>query len=143
MLGWIKNTARKSEAAVLVQQALDHHILMGMKPFDTDKVSNALVALVWDRKPDLFEGKMGKRPHKMSVAAIALATGLHEFEDGGVAQKTILLALGAVLMEIANNGRFYDLGGADQWMIDRADQAYGEISEKLQPSQDAVIGSFM
>lgn len=128
---------------MLVQQALEWHILPGPPPLDPQKVSNALVALVWDRKPDLFEGKLGKPPHKMATAALALATGLYEFPDGGEAQLTVHLALGAVVLDLMTNGPLYDLSGADRWMMDRAQQALSEVAEKRRPLQDAIVGSLL
>lgn len=141
MFGWIKNTVRKSEAAVIVQQALEAHTVISPRPFDPVTLSTSLVAGVWDGKPDLFEGKLGKQPHKMSIAAIALATGLYDFPDDSEAQLAIHLALGAVMLDLITNGRLYDLGGSDRWLMDRADQAHAEVAEKRRPSQDAVLGT--
>lgn len=141
MFGWVKNTLRKSEAALLVQQALEHHMPFGSRPFDPDKQSTLFVARVWDHKPDVFEGKLGKPPHKMSIAAFALATALRDFEDDDEAEIAILLALGAVLLDLFDNEPFYDLAGADRWLIERANQAYCEVVERRRPAQDALLGS--
>jgi len=141
MFGWIKNTIRKSEATVLVQQSLEAHMGFGPRPFDADKLSSRLVAMVWDRKPDLFEGRVGKQPHKMCIAAIALATGLYEFPDDSDGQLVIHLALGAVMLDLITNGFLYELGGPDRWMMDRSEEAYADIAEKHRPAQDALLGS--
>lgn len=141
MFKWVKNTVRKSEAAVLVQQALQAHTGFGPPPFNADTLSTRLVALIWDRKPDLFEGKLGKQPHKMAIAAFALAVGTNEFPDGSEAQLAVHLALGAVLLDLVTNGPLYDLGGPDRWLMDRADEAYCAVSEQNRPAQDALLGS--
>ncbi len=116
-------------------------MLFGSRPFDPARQATLFVAWVWDRRPDIFEGKLGKRPHKMSIAAFALACALHDFKDDDDAEQTILLALGAVLIELGNNSPFYDLGGVDRWMIEKANQAYERVEEKRRPATDAILGS--
>lgn len=141
MFGWVKNTLRKSEAALLVQQAFEARMAYCLSPFDADKLSTALVAKVWDYKPDIFEGKLGKAPHKMSVAAIALANGAYDYDHDDDMRLPIQLALGLVLTEVVNNGRFYNLGGADHYLLELADKAFAEIAKKRKTGQDAVLGS--
>lgn len=141
MFGQAKNMFKMSEASVVVQQVLQAHIAFGVPPFDPAEVARRLVAQVWHQKPDMFAGKFGKRPHKVSVAAIALAQGLREFGEGSEAQEIVRLALGAVMIDVATNGRLYDFSGVDGALLELAQKAYLEASETNQPAQDAVLGS--
>lgn len=141
MFGWVKSTLRKSEAALLVQQALEARMEYCPRPFNPDKLSSALVAKVWDHKPDIFDGKLGKAPHKMSVAAIALASGLYDYDHDEDMRLPIQLALGIVLTEVVNNGRFYNLSGADHYLLELADKACSEVAKRDLGDQGAVLGS--
>lgn len=141
MFKWARNTLRKSEAAVIVQQVLEAHAAFGPPPFNPATLANELVALVWSWKPDIFEGRLGKQPHKMSVAATALTAGLLKFSNDSDAELIVHLSLGAVLLDLLNNEPFYDLAGPDRWLIDRANEAYTLLTEKRRPAQDALLGS--
>lgn len=140
MFKWAQNTLRKSEAAVLVQQAIEGCSILGPPPFNADAYSTQIVAVVWDRQPALFEGKLGKRPHKMTTAAFALAIGLQTFPAGSEAQQRVHLALGMVLDELMTNGALYDLGDPDRWLMEQATGAYGATAEENRPRQEAVLG---
>lgn len=123
MLGWIKDTLRRSEAAVVVERALQHHHVLGPPPFDIPKVADALVQALWQTRPDILSGKRGAPPHKASVAALALAAGLHEFEQDSEARRLIGVTLSAVLFDMIQNRQSYRFHQGDFAMLELADKA--------------------
>lgn len=70
----VKDTYKKSEAAVVVQNLIEENVRDGwMESNNPAQLANILVGRAWDAMPDVFSGKFGQRPHKISVAAIALS----------------------------------------------------------------------
>ena len=73
----IKSTYKKSEAAVVVQNLLEHQAKAGLFNLDPASIATKLVAAAWKQKPDVFDGLFGQRPHKITVAAFAFANGMY------------------------------------------------------------------
>lgn len=131
LFDWVRNTWRKSKAAVVVQNLLEFQVQNGLSDLDPAKTANKLVGAVWDSKPDLFSGKFGQRPHKISVAAAALVQGLHEYPSGNPENGPIVLALGMLLQEVAVNGRLYPFNSLDGTLLEAAFAAHALSSERL------------
>lgn len=131
MFSAIKSTFKKSEAAVVVQNLLEEHRARGACEGDPASIATRLVGLVWDQKPDLFGGKFGQRPHKLSVAAIALAQGLPGFAYNRDMQLACLLSLGTILSQLDVNAQFYKLNGIDGALIREAMIDYAAFGETL------------
>jgi len=127
----VRNTWRKSEAAVVVQNLLEIQVQNGLSVLDPAKTANQLVGVVWDSKPDIFNGKFGQRPHKISVAAAALVQGLHVYPSGNPEHAPIGLALGMVLQEVAIKGRLYPLNSLDETLLEAAVAAYTLSAERV------------
>lgn len=82
LFGGIKDTYKKSEAAVVVQNLLEMQQKSGL--FDSDPASSAtsLVDAVWTKNPHIFDGRFGQRPHKISLAASAFSNAIEVLEVG-------------------------------------------------------------
>lgn len=108
---------RLNAASLTVQNLLELHGC----PFAKD-VACRWVAEVNAQKPDLFNGRFGQRPHKISVAAVALAQGfIPEYDYAeGYAQE----AMGTLLTEVAVNGRLYPFNGIDHTLLRLADDLF-------------------
>jgi hypothetical protein len=130
----IKSTFKKSEAAVVVQNLLEHQVNSGLFDLDPPKAANKFIELVWNTKPDLFSGKFGQRPHKISVAAAALAHATQLFDRDDVNCNAIVIALGNVLSEIDVNGRLYPLNALDEQLIDEAMFTFTKITQEFENS---------
>ncbi|MCD5979201.1 hypothetical protein K3169_10010 [Pseudomonas phytophila] len=113
----IKSTFKKTEAAVVVRNLLELQVRVGFFHSDPAKVANSLVAAVWDQKPDMFDGSFGQRPHKLSVAAVALAGGIENMEEENPDRAGLAISLANLLSEIEVNGRFYPLNGIDEELL--------------------------
>jgi chromosome segregation ATPase len=100
----IKSTYKKSEAAVVVQNLLEHQARVGLFDLDPAKSATNFTQLVWDSKPDVFNGKFGQRPHKIVVAASALANATQLFDRNDLNGDAVVISLGNILSEIEANG---------------------------------------
>ena len=130
----IKSRYKKSEAAVIVQNLLEHQAGAGLLALDPAKLANKLVATVWDSKPDIFNGKFGQRPHKIAVAASALANGICLFEDANPNKNALVFSLSNILKELEINGGLYPFNSLDQQLINVAMSIIAEIGKELSDS---------
>ena len=124
LFGGIKSNYKKSEAAVVVQNLLERYELFDLNPAS---MANKLVAALWEEKPDIFNGKFGQRPHKLTVAAAALANGIHLFEKSDLNRSVLALSLGAILSDLEINGRLYPLNSIDHQLLEAAASIFAEI----------------
>ena len=134
LFGGLKSTYKKSEAAVVIQNLLEHQANAGLFDLDPAKVANTLVQAVWDAKPDVFDGKFGQRPHKITVAAAALANGIAITRKDHSSRDAMTLALGNVLSEIETNGRLYPLNSLDHALLETSLSVFREIAEEFTES---------
>jgi hypothetical protein len=142
----ITSAYKKSEAAVIVQNLLEYQARFGFLDRDPAKFANELVSAVWDSKPDVFEGKFGQRPFKITVAASALANGIGLFRDGDPNRDAIVLSLGSILSELETNGRLYPLNSLDGELIEASMATFAEIAKEFSESPiatevDRITGS--
>ncbi len=125
----IKNTYKKSEAAVIVQNLLEHQQNVGLFDSDPGPTATKLVGDIWDAKPELFNGNFGQRPHKLSVAAAALAAGLGNQWPNESSKNAVVICLGIALSEIEKNGSLYAFNGIDERLISMAISRFQEEAD--------------
>jgi len=130
----IKSTYKKSEAAVVVQNLLEHQARVGLFDLDPAKSATTFTQLVWDSKPDVFNGKFGQRPHKIVVAASALANATQLFDRNDLNGDAVVISLGNILSEIEANGRLYPFNSLDDQLLEGAVATFVEISQELENS---------
>ena len=133
----IKNTYKKSEAAVVVQNLLEHQASFGLFDHDPARFANQLVQRAWDSKPDIFAGKFGQRPHKLSTAAIALALGYRLMSESDRNRDALLISLGIILADLKKNAMLYPFNGVDEHLLERAVAVYQEAAEELGVEESA------
>lgn len=131
LFGSIKNTYQKSVAAVVIQNLLEHKVKANIFDLDPSSIANKLVTEVWDQKPDVYSGKFGQRPHKLTVAASALANGIHLFEEDDGNRYALILSLGSILSEVEVNGRLYPFNSLDRLLLEEAQAKYYEAASEL------------
>lgn len=124
MFGAIKTNFALSSAAVVVQNLLEQWTQTGLFEFDPKLVSSKLVARVFAQDERQFNGKNGPKPHKISVAAIALAQGMRDYDSSTDLYAACRLSIGSILMEMAKNGDNYPLTGKDRAFLDLASHEY-------------------
>ena len=124
MFGAVKQMFQFSAAAVVAQNLLEQQCATGLFHIDPKALSNRLVALTFGEKPDLINGKKGPKPHKISMAAVALAQGMREFDRHSDEYMACFLSIGAILMEMEANGGSYPLTGKDAKFLELARREY-------------------
>lgn len=134
LFGGIKSTYKKSEAAVVVQNLLEIQSKVGLLDLDPAKLANKLVEAVWNSKPDVFDGKFGQRPHKLTVAACALAYGIEHFEDSDTNRNALILSLGNIISEFEKNGGLYPFNSLDHQLFDASMSIFAEIAREFSES---------
>jgi hypothetical protein len=123
----IKSNYKKSEAAVVVQNLLQHYELFDLDPAS---MANKLVAAIWKEKPDVFSGKFGQRPHKLTVAAAALANGIYLFAKSDLNRNVLALSFGAILSDVEKNGRLYPLNSLDHQLLKAVASIFAETASE-------------
>ncbi|MDP9603352.1 UNVERIFIED_ORG: hypothetical protein J2W38_003141 [Variovorax paradoxus] len=127
----VKVLVRKSEAAVIVQKLLERQVALGFLGADPapSVLANKLVEVLWDRNPKIFNS--GTLPHKLSVAAAALSSGVNAMARAGnrEAMLAMLTSLGTVLMELIATGNRLSLHATDLYLIDQAEAVHRHFSE--------------
>jgi hypothetical protein len=126
-----KDTCKKSEAAVVVQNLLEDQAKLGFFDLNPAEFANKLIEIVWDAKPHIFNGKLAPRPHKITVAASALAKGIDLFKDDDFNKSALVLSLGNILCEIEKNGNRYPLKSVDHQLLEISLSVYIKITEKV------------
>lgn len=130
----IKDTFRKSEAAVIVQNLLEMQQRSGL--FDHDPASSAtrIVDAVWKKSPHLFDGRFGQRPHKISIAASALSNAVDVLEVGNPKSNCFAMCLGNILNEVSVNGKLYPFSNLDMELLDTAARSFERFAEEFAAS---------
>lgn len=139
MFSGINNTLKKSQAAVVVQGLLEQQARAGQFDLPAAKFANELVRAAWSYKPQMFSGKDGgPRPHKITVAAMGLATGIHTVPESNLNRYGLILALGNLLAELERNGGQYSLNGRDHALLESAAHVFRKVTEE--PDSDSADG---
>lgn len=142
MFGKFKSMMKLSDASNVIKDAL-RNVSVGNPNFDVEALASRLVAMLYSTKPDLFDGKMGQRPHSLATAAAALAQGLRERPQGfdEDIDASIFLALGSLLMSASANSKTYKFAGYDVPMLKIAEGVYFEHEELRRGRTDKIVGS--
>lgn len=110
----------------MVQNLLEHQAKVGVFDLNPASIATKLVAAAWEVKPAVFDGRFGQRPHKLTVAAFALANGIHLFEDDDPNRIAIMLSLHNIMAELAVNGSLYPLNNLDYFLLKTVVSAFAE-----------------
>jgi hypothetical protein len=137
MFGKVKGILKVSEASVIVKQALR---ALPLPPVDPDALATRLVAISYNSKPELFDGKLGKPPRPITTAAVSLAGGLTLDECNTEVRQCVFLALGNVLLDASANGHRYGLSPIDLRLLQLSEAAYLKHEEKTRDATSAIVG---
>ena len=143
LLTGITDTYKKSEAAVVVQNLLEQQLKAGLFESDPAMCANRLVEVIWQQKPDMFGGKFGQRPHKLSIAAAAFSFAVANGPEDHTNRDAYVLCLGTVLAEFETNGRLYPLNGIDHVLLEGAAQVFTETVAKQKAAMPDFVKHFL
>ncbi|WP_347140959.1 hypothetical protein [Paracoccus sp. SSK6] len=130
----VKNTFKKSEAAVVVQNLLEIQSKIGMLDINPATTANQLINAVWSESPHLFDGRFGQRPHKLSIAAVAFARAISRLSDDDPLTLSFMMALGKIMNEVSVNGRLYPFNSVDEQLLDKALGVFTSVSNRFEQS---------
>ena len=138
----IVNNFHKAKSAVIVQNLLEHYQQnsIGFQDIDPASEANTLVQCAFDVFPDVFGKRFGVRPHKCSLAIMALSLGVEyackrKNFNHFVAYNTAMTNL---INEASVNAAFYGFTSADEQLFEmamenamrNAKDTFGEILDR-------------
>jgi hypothetical protein len=124
----VKTVYEKSEAAAVIHKLLARQASASASGLDPADLATRLVDLVWEEKAALLRDAPGQKPHKYTVAAMALAHGYQSLPGSELDRRAATVALSNVLAEIEVNGS-YILNDLDRRLIEAAKEAFAEMLE--------------
>lgn len=139
MFSGIKNMLHMSQAAAVVQNLLEDQQRNGFLGGDVAQMASHLVAVIWTQDPDWFNGKRGPRPHKVSVAAVALAQGIRNSIGDRSVWLAYLTSLGTILSDVTANRYSYALSGTDLRLLELAEKDYLSHDNDLMASERPAV----
>lgn len=132
MLSRMKNNWKKSEAAVIVQQLLERKEAVGLFTGDSATTANSIVAIGWEQMPDVFSGKFGKRPHKISVAAFCLGYFTQVYDSDERNGMILAVCFMELMEEIQRHWKLYGLTETDEFVLQQPIEFYSSIQSSLE-----------
>jgi hypothetical protein len=134
---------RKSLAAAAIQALLEQQAGLGMKLSNRSPADAAreYVEAAWDSKPDVFNGRFGQRPHKISVVVYALALAAKRLNRQSGEFLEVMQAGCAAFSEVETNRHFYPLTKTDAALIKEAMEMFVPIAdaEEKEALQDEAM----
>lgn len=119
--GWLKNCYRIAEAAttleIVFKDVAKAYQVNLQKP---DLIARALIEKVWDTNKPLFSGKLGTRPHKLTVCICALAHAAEETDVESGKFRLIVQSVERFAADLQHNGFAYDFKPVDHSMQEKA-----------------------
>lgn len=85
-----------------------------------DIIARELVQKAWDANKTIFSGKLGPRPHKLTVCICALAHAANEVEVGSGLYILVTQSLHRFIVDLQNNGFAYDFKSVDHTLQEKA-----------------------
>ena len=124
MIRGIVTTWRLNQAMGVTRNLLEMHGKGTHFGSNAAEVAHRLVKIAYGQRPSLFDGFEGARPHKLSVAAAALAMGVKIFDDNRGAQLVVVLGLGTILLEITGKPHLYSFNMQDNRLLTVSEEIY-------------------
>lgn len=121
---YIFNFYKKKEAESLVIGLLKVPARSVFISINPETLANQLVSIAWEQKPDIFNGRFGQRPHRISAAAAALSYGLIHFPSDSEEQPAIAIALANLLSDMSLNANLYPFNSMDVSLLSAALDQY-------------------
>jgi len=121
----------KSNSINITTNLLKHQVEYGFMNDNPRTVATQLVNNVWTKAPDVFEGKFGQSPFKLTVAIYALVKGYELYPKGGT-KDAILASIGNGFSEVQMNGAKYPFNSLDQELLQEADSICVNIMKEVQ-----------
>lgn len=133
MFNSVKQAYYLAGASAIVRELLSRFQTTGFFKIDPKEMSSKLVAQIFTQGENLFNGKNGPRPHNLSIAALALAQGMNNYNNFSDEYAACRFSIGIVLMDLEANQGNYALTDKDRTFFELARRAYFDHDD-LTPS---------
>jgi hypothetical protein len=132
----IKNTWKHAEYSVFLQGFLDPMARTGSISVRPDAnsmrdFSTLLTDAAWQAFPEAFDGRFGQRPHKISAALTAMASGLLIDDIDRITKTGLSLGIYKLISAIEANADLYPFSTMDWKLIGIATAINLEFSDNL------------
>ena len=126
----IKSNWKQYEAVVVLSELLEDQVTHGNFTSDPRQTAKLLISKIWSERPDIFNGKFGQRPHKLTVSAMSLAYALESLSPENINFIGLRIVLANLLEEWRNNGSSYPLNTLDNKLLKAAGQILIQLSNR-------------
>mgnify|MGYP005988624429 CR=1 FL=1 len=142
LFSFFPNLLAKAKASIIVENLL----IIQNERFNFDnnisKTSQELINQVFESMPDVYEGKFGVRPHKVTIAISALAEGLNKINVENKLFTPYLLSLATALNEVEINSGFYSFTNIDYTLIDTSVKIFEKKANEFEHENKDILNSF-
>ena len=122
----ILGTDLKSNSMYIVNNLLQYQVDNGFMNDNPKKVAIYLVNRIWKKTPDIFNGKFGQSPFKLTVAIYALVKGYKKYPKGPT-KSAIFSSICNAFADINQNRDNYPLNSLDIKLLRKADKICNKI----------------
>lgn len=131
----VKDAYKKSEAAVIVQNLIEENnrVVWFEENGNPAQFANTLVGRAWDAMPDVLSGKFGQRPHKLSIAAVALSRYIESLGLEHQSSVPLVFALGKILQQVQVNEAFFGFNSTDVHLLAEASNVFHKYAALSEP----------
>lgn len=142
LFSFFPNLLAKSKASIILENLLT--IQKEKYNFDDNisKISQELINQVFESMPDVYEGKFGVRPHKVTVAIAALAEGLNKINVDNKLFSPYLLSLATALNDVEINSGFYSFTNIDYTLISTSIKVFEKKANEFEHENREILDSF-
>lgn len=138
LLSQIVDTFHKSRAAALVQGLFQVQASRGFFLLSPSESANELVSKAWALQPDVYDGRRGVRPHRVALAAAALAGGWDHFSGNRAAQVAVMVCLSEILQDVQTKRPAYNLSSLDDALFDIVFQEFVVINSLFEQQSPQI-----
>lgn len=124
----IKDQWKKAEAAAIIQTGLEDQNRLGYFTGDPAKTANRIVLRAWDFQPEIYDGRFGVRPHKLTIAVTSLILAVEETGPYHEQTPSLMLVLGALLQGLASNELLLPLVQLDFKLIEQTAERFERLN---------------
>lgn len=142
LFSFFSNLLAKAKASIIVENLL----IIQNERFNFDdnisKTSQELINQVFESMPDVYEGKFGVRPHKITIAIAALAEGLNKINVENKLFTPYLLSLATALNEVEINSGFYSFTNIDYTLINTSVKILEQKEREFELKNKDILDNF-
>ena len=120
IFGGIKNTIKKTEAELILENLLKIQFKAFYIHENPSRLAEKLVSEVWQSQPDVFDGKFGQRPFKLTAAAAALSYAIKRLDKDNPNRVALIMSLGNLFSELEVNEKLYPLNSLDHKLLEES-----------------------